>query len=156
MSSSKGIFEQRTSTGCLSRRPSKPSGLYSLDECVGRLQRRLVNRKRVLLPFCLDATELVQICIARCLYSYRDDLPENLGKTTAQEGKKSPLPVDVHRSKTSFLKEPNNPVPLLESLTTTKKKTSQSKGETNNKLNLHMTSTPAIKPRTHWREASAL
>ena len=28
------------------------------------------------------------MCIAKCLYSYRDDLPENLGKTTAQEGKK--------------------------------------------------------------------
>ena len=53
------------------------------------------------------------MCIAKCLFSYRDDLPENLGKTTAQEGKNSSLPVDVHRSKTSFLKQPNNPVPLL-------------------------------------------
>ena len=30
-----------------------------------------------------------QICIARCLYSYRDDFPETLGKTTAPECKKS-------------------------------------------------------------------
>ena len=96
------------------------------------------------------------MCIAKCLFSYRDDLPANLGKTTAQEGKKSPLPVEVHRSKTSFLKEPNNPVPLLESLTMTKKKTSQSKGETKNKRNPHMASTPAIKPRPHCREASVL
>lgn len=30
-----------------------------------------------------------QICIVRCLYSYRDDFPETLGKTTAPEFKKS-------------------------------------------------------------------
>ena len=29
------------------------------------------------------------ICIAKCLYSYTDDLPENLTKTTAKEFKKS-------------------------------------------------------------------
>ena len=30
-----------------------------------------------------------QICIAKCLYSYRDDLPKNLFKITAEECKKS-------------------------------------------------------------------
>ena len=50
--------------------------------------------------------ELVQICIAKCLYSYRDDLSENLGKTTAREREKSPLPVDGRRSETSLLNLP--------------------------------------------------
>ena len=49
---------------------------------------------------CLDDIQFV------LLYSYRDDLTENLGETTAQECK-SPLPVDVHRSKTPLLKAPN-------------------------------------------------
>ena len=31
---------------------------------------------------CLNATEIVS---AKCLYSYLDELPENLGKTTALE-----------------------------------------------------------------------
>ena len=45
-----------------------------------------------------------QICIAECLYSYRVDLPKNLFKITDEELKKSPLPVDVRRSKKSRLK----------------------------------------------------
>ena len=45
-----------------------------------------------------------QIYIAECLYSYRVDLPKNLFKITDEEFKKSPLPVDVRRSKTSRLK----------------------------------------------------
>ena len=32
----------------------------------------------------------------------------------------------------------------------------QTKGRTNNKLNPHVTSGPGIKPRSHWRKASAL
>ena len=43
--------------------------------------------------------------MAKCLYSCRDDLPENLGKTTAKHAK-SPLQVDMRRSKMSFLKLP--------------------------------------------------
>ena len=37
-----------------------------------------------------------QICVSKCLYSYRDDLPKNLFQITA-EGCKSPLPVDMRR-----------------------------------------------------------
>ena len=43
--------------------------------------------------------------MAKCLYSCRDDLPENLGKTTAKHAK-SPLQVNMRRSKMSFLKLP--------------------------------------------------
>ena len=46
--------------------------------------------------------------MAKCLYPYGDDLPKSLFKITAQEGKKSPLLVDVRRSKTSLLKLPNH------------------------------------------------
>ena len=42
-----------------------------------------------------------QVCIAKCFYAYRDDLPKKLGKTTAHYNAKSPLPVDVRRSKAS-------------------------------------------------------
>ena len=47
------------------------------------------------------------ICIAKCLYSYRDDLPKNLLKKSGLKSGKSPLPFDVRRSKTSLLKLPN-------------------------------------------------
>ena len=60
MSSSKGVFERCTSTGS----------------------------KAFCLSICLDATELVQICIAKCLYSYRDDLPENWGNPLPRKEKK--------------------------------------------------------------------
>ena len=39
--------------------------------------------------------------IAKFLYSCRDDLPENVGTTTAHERQKSSLPVDV-RLKNAF------------------------------------------------------
>ena len=39
-----------------------------------------VNQKWGLFPF--DMPWQYHICIARCLYSYRDYLPENLDKTT--------------------------------------------------------------------------
>ena len=63
-----------------------------------------VNRKWGLFP--LHMPWRYKICTPLLLYSYRDDLTENLGETTAQECK-SPLPVDVHRSKTPLLKAPN-------------------------------------------------
>ena len=31
---------------------------------------------------------MYKMCIAKCLYSYKDDSPENLGTTTVQEYKK--------------------------------------------------------------------
>ena len=48
-----------------------------------------------------------QICIAKCLYSYRDDLPKYLFKKSWLKSGKSPLPVDVRRWKTWLLKLPN-------------------------------------------------
>ena len=45
--------------------------------------------------------------MAKCLYSYRDDLPKRLFKITAQVCK-SPLPVDVPHTKTLLLKLPSN------------------------------------------------
>ena len=41
--------------------------------------------ERFSLLICLDTTK---VCIAKCLYSYRDDLPKNLFKITAQGCKK--------------------------------------------------------------------
>ena len=46
-----------------------------------------VNRKWAF--FSLNMPWHGQICIAKCLYSYRDDLPKNLLKITAQVWKKS-------------------------------------------------------------------
>ena len=37
--------------------------------------------------FILNMPWRYQICIAKCLFPYRGDLPENFGKTTAQEYK---------------------------------------------------------------------
>ena len=45
---------------------------------------------------CLDAAKFGLLSV----FTLRDDFPESLGKTTAQ-GCKSPLPVDLRRSKTS-------------------------------------------------------
>ena len=39
--------------------------------------------------FCFNMSRCYQIWIVECLYSFGDDLPESLGKTTAQECKKS-------------------------------------------------------------------
>lgn len=47
-------------------------------------------------PFFLN-----QIYFARLLYSYRDDLLKNVGKTTSKECKTT-LPVDVRHSKMSL------------------------------------------------------
>ena len=63
-----------------------------------------VNRKRAFFSF--DRPWRHHIGIAKCLYSYRDDLPKNLFKITAQGGKKKQLPVDVRRSKKLLLKRP--------------------------------------------------
>ena len=43
------------------------------------------------------------VCLvaSKFAYAYRDDLPKKLGKTTAHYNAKSPLPVDMRRSKTS-------------------------------------------------------
>ena len=46
-----------------------------------------LNRKWSLPPF--NMPWHYPICITKLLYSYRDDWPETLGKTTAQVGKKS-------------------------------------------------------------------
>ena len=55
------------------------------------------------------------MCIAKCLLSYRDDLSQDLSKTTLlpKNNKKvhfrlTSLPVDVRRSKTPLLKVPDN------------------------------------------------
>ena len=53
-----------------------------------------------------------QICITKCLYSSREDLPKKLFKITVQEGKKT-FSVKSHRSKTSLLKFPGNVWPTL-------------------------------------------
>ena len=60
-----------------------------------------VNQKLGLVPFNFPRHD--RICIATCLYTHRDDLPENLGKTTAQEWKKSTSGWRA-RSKMSLLK----------------------------------------------------
>ena len=55
------------------------------------------------------------MCIAKCLLSYRDDLSQEFEQnhSTTQEYKKvhfrlTSLPVDVRRSKTPLLKDPDN------------------------------------------------
>ena len=55
--------------------------------------------------FSFDMRWRYQICVAKCLYSYRDDLPKILFKITAQVCKKSFL-FDVRRSKKSPLRLP--------------------------------------------------
>ena len=47
-----------------------------------------------------------QICIAKFLYPYRDDLP-NIWAKALPKNENWPLPVDMRRSKTSLLKLPN-------------------------------------------------
>ena len=47
----------------------------------------------------LDRSRRHQICIAKCLYAYRDDLHKHFGK---RKDAKIPLSIDVRRSKTSF------------------------------------------------------
>ena len=51
------------------------------QRCFGAMD---VNQKWGLFPF--DMPWQYHICIAKCLYSYRDYLPENLDKTTATIG----------------------------------------------------------------------
>ena len=63
-----------------------------------------VNRKWAFFSF--NMLWRHQICIAKSLYYYRDDLPKSLFKITAQDAK-SLLTVDVRRLKTSLLKLPN-------------------------------------------------
>ena len=63
-----------------------------------------VNRKWGFLPFYISWRQ--QICIAKILFSYKDDLPEILNQPLPNDAK-SPLPVDVRRSKTLLLKLPN-------------------------------------------------
>ena len=55
--------------------------------------------------FSFDMRWRYQICVVKCLYSYRDDLPKILFKITAQVCKKSFL-LDVRRSKKSLLRLP--------------------------------------------------
>ena len=47
------------------------------------------NRNRKWAFFSFNIPWGYHICIAKCLYSYRDDLPKNLFKITAEEFKKS-------------------------------------------------------------------
>ena len=57
----------------------------------GIFEPRKSNGSESFFPF--DISWHHQICIARGLYSLRDDLPENIGKTTTQaECKKSTRP----------------------------------------------------------------
>ena len=49
-----------------------------------------------------------QICIAKFLFSYKDDLPESFNQTTPNDAK-SPLPVDDRCLRTMLLKLPNLP-----------------------------------------------
>ena len=63
-----------------------------------------VNRKWAFFSF--NMPQRYHICIVRFLYSYRDDLPKNLTKWQLKSAK-SPLPADLHRSKTLLLKFPN-------------------------------------------------
>ena len=55
-----------------------------------------VNRKRAFFSLLMPWRH--HICMAKWLYSYRDDLPKGLFKITAAECKKSRLPVDVRIS----------------------------------------------------------
>ena len=55
--------------------------------------------------FSFDMRWRYQICVAKRLYSYRDDLPKILFKITAQVCKK-PFLFDVRRSKKSLLRLP--------------------------------------------------
>lgn len=81
-----GVFETRSSTG---------SQLFCL---LIRLES-------------FDATKLVLRLYSVFTGCYRDDLPENKGRTTAQECER-PLPVAVRRSITSLLKPPIiSPIP---------------------------------------------
>ena len=48
-----------------------------------------------------------QVCIVKCLFFYRDDLPKNLGKTIAFKNANISLPVDVCCSMMSLLKLSN-------------------------------------------------
>ena len=52
-----------------------------------RFWAKHVNRKWVFFSF--NIPQRHQICIAKCLYSYKDNLPKNLFKVTAQVCKKS-------------------------------------------------------------------
>ena len=62
-----------------------------------------VNRKWAFSSF--NKPWRYRIYIAKCLNSYRDDLPKNLFKSRLKSAKR-PFPVDVRRSKTSLLKLP--------------------------------------------------
>ena len=42
-------------------------------------------------------------CLAKCLFLYRDDLPQKLRAKSLQKNTKRPLPVDVSRLRTSLL-----------------------------------------------------
>ena len=53
----------------------------------------VLNRKYGLLPFSMPWR--YRICFAKYLYSYKEDLPDNVGKTTAQ--------TTVRRKNTSLL-----------------------------------------------------
>ena len=65
-----------------------------------------VNRKWAFFSF--NIPWRYQICFAKWLYSYRDELATNLFKIWPK-GSKTPLPVDVISWKTSLLKLPSKP-----------------------------------------------
>ena len=67
------------------------TAVYAVDGLKGSLtsdvfERRHVNRKRVFFIFNMPRRN--QICIARCLHSYRDDLPKNLLKRQGSRAEK--------------------------------------------------------------------
>ena len=78
--------------------------IYTVVWTLGSLNKDIFERRMStgsIFPF--NMPWLYQICISKCLLSYRDDLSENLVvKITPQVAKRS-LPVNVRRSKTSLL-----------------------------------------------------
>ena len=70
---------------------------FSLPRIKFNLSSGVSNRKQDLFPFYMPWRH--HICIDKCHYSYRDDLPENLPKNA-----KSPLPVESTYSDIPFLK----------------------------------------------------
>ena len=60
---------------------------------------RSTGSKVFFLLTCLDANNC--ICLAKCLYSFRDDWPD--WTKALPKNSRSPFPVDVRRSKTSFI-----------------------------------------------------
>lgn len=98
-----GKFTEKADTGawqsirvCIRRNnPSwnRRHGRFSSHVCTGAATKGRVlsdaGQPRSQAVFLWKMPWRYKICIAKCLYSFRDDFPENLGKTTTQDCKKS-------------------------------------------------------------------